>query len=209
MSAKTPSWDILIASIYHRVDMLTDLLAELKRQMLPGVGVLVYLDNREQVYGPKCQRLYDASKADYVSMLDDDDWVAEDYIKTVRKALRKRPDYVGYKILYTEHGQPQMPIVHSLKSGGWFENGGTLYRDICHKNPMRRDLALQSPWEGDGGADITWAFGLRQLGCVKSEVFIDRELYHYRAMGSYSSSTLAPLGDPPPRPDAKWVTWVT
>jgi hypothetical protein len=42
------------------------------------VGVLVYRDNREQLYGPKCQALYQASQADYVSMLDDDDWVADD-----------------------------------------------------------------------------------------------------------------------------------
>jgi hypothetical protein len=209
MSARTPTWDILIASIYHRVDMLTELLAELDRQRVSGVGVLVYLDNRQELYGPKCQKLYHASNADYVSMLDDDDWIAGDYITTVRKALREKPDYVGYKILYTEHGQPQMPIVHSLSSGGWFESGGTLYRDICHKNPLRRDLAVQAPWDGDGGADITWAFSLRQLGCVKTEVFIDRELYHYRSTGAYSSSSLAPMEDPPPKPDADWVQWVS
>jgi hypothetical protein len=206
---KTPSWDILIASIVHRTDMLTDLLAELKRQLAPGVGVLVYRDNRQALYGPKCQRLYDASQADYVSMLDDDDWVSGDYIKTVRKALRQKPDYVGYNILYTEHGEPQIPIVHSLKYGGWINTPGVLYRDICHKNPLRRDLALQSPWEGDGGADITWANGLRNLGCVKTEVFIDRELYHYRSTGAYSSSGLDPMEDPPPQPEADWVQWVT
>ena len=115
----SPTWDILIASIAHRTDMLTDLLAELKRQLVPGVGVLVYRDNRQQLYGPKCQRLYDASKADYVSMLDDDDWISEDYIQAVMEALREKPDYVGYKILYTEHGQPQIPIIHSLQYRGW------------------------------------------------------------------------------------------
>lgn len=205
----TPTWDILIASIVHRTDMLTELLAELERQLVPGVGVLVYRDNRQALYGPKCQRLYDSSQADYVSMLDDDDGISEDYVEAVMEALRERPDYVGYKILYTEWGEPQMPIVHSLSAGGWFESGGTLYRDICHKNPLRRDLATQASWEGDGGADITWAFTLRQLGCVKTEVFIDRELYHYRSTGAYSSSGLAPMENPPPRPAVDWVTWVT
>jgi spore maturation protein CgeB len=40
------SWDILIPSITHRTDMLTDLLEHLKKQLVPGVGVIVYRDNR-------------------------------------------------------------------------------------------------------------------------------------------------------------------
>lgn len=204
----TPTWDLLIPSITHRTDMLTELLQELKRQLLPGVGVLVYRDNREQPYGPKCQRLYDASQADYVSMLDDDDWISEDYIEAVMEALKSEPDYVGYKILYTEFGQRQIPVIHSLNHSGWIDTPEALYRDICHKNPLRRELAMQASWEGDGGADILWAFALRQLGIVKTEVFIDRELYHYRSTGAYSSSGLAPMDDPPPRPDFDFVTWI-
>ena len=83
MKRPDPTWDILIATITHRTDMLTGLLEHLERQLVPGVGVLVYRDNREQLYGPKCQRLYNASQADYVSMLDDDDWVSDDYIQAV------------------------------------------------------------------------------------------------------------------------------
>lgn len=203
------TWDILIASIVHRTEMLTELLQELKRQLLPGVGVLVYRDNREKLYGPKCQRLYDASQADYVSMIDDDDWVSEDYTKSVMEALRERPDYVGYQVFYTEHGEPQIPVVHSLKYGGWINTPEALYRDICHKNPLRRELAIQAPWEGDGGADIVWADTLRRLGIVKTEAFIPRPLYHYRSTGAYSSSSLPPMDDPPPRPDFDFVTWVT
>ena len=204
------TWDILIPSIVHRTDMLTELLGELERQLVPGVGVLVYRDNREELYGPKCQKLYDASDADYVSMLDDDDWVADDYIPAVMEALKEKPDYVGYKVLYTEHGVPQVPVIHSLQHyHGWLSTPEALYRDICHKNPIRRDLAMQATWTGDGGADIGWADQLRQAGCVKDEVYIDRELYHYRSTGAYSSSSLPPMDDPPPRPDFDFVTWVT
>jgi hypothetical protein len=206
----------LIPSIAHRTDELAALLGELELQIKPAyhthlygkVGVIVYRDNREQLYGPKCQKLYDASEADYVSMLDDDDWIADDYVQTVWRALRQKPDYVGYRIRYTEHGVPQIPVIHSLQYGGWVNTPEALYRDICHKNPMRRVLAQQASWEGDGGADILWADTLRNLGVVKREVFIDRELYHYRSTGAYSSSSLPPLDDPPPRPDFPWVRWI-
>jgi hypothetical protein len=200
------SWDILIASIAHRTDELTALLDHLEKQLVPGVGVIVFRDNREQVYGPKCQALYEASQADYVSMLDDDDWVADDYIPTVARAMNSRPDYVGYRVLYTEHGQPQAPVIHSLQYDGWHATPDGLLRDICHKNPVRRELAIQAKWYGDGGADIYWADQLR--GTVKTEVFIDREMYHYRSTGSYNTSSIPPMQDPPPRPEHDWVTWI-
>lgn len=208
MSETKVSWDILIPSLVHRTGQLCDLLAHLSIQLVPGVGVLVYRDNREEVYGPKCQKLYEASKADYVSMLDDDDWVVEDYVRTVMEALQEEPDYVGYKILYTEGGAPQIPVIHSLQYDGWIDTPEALYRDICHKNPLRRELALQARWQGDGGADVFWASDLKKLDIVKTEVFIDRELYHYRSEGGYSSSLLPPMENPPPRPDFDFVTWV-
>jgi hypothetical protein len=108
------TWDILICSIEHRADMLDALLAELERQLLPGVGVRVFRDNLETVYGEKCQRLLDSSDADYVSFLDDDDWIAEDFIETIIGALKTGPDYVGFKVLYTVDGHPQIPVFRSL-----------------------------------------------------------------------------------------------
>lgn len=202
------TWDILIASITYRTEQLIALLKELERQSVPGVGVLVYRDNRHATYGDKCQRLYEASKADYVSMVDDDDWVAEDYVASVMKALRQKPDYVGYRVLWTEHGAPQIPIVHSLEYDGWGGTSEFLYRDITHKNPLRRELALRARFEGDAAADVRWADDLRGQGVVKDEVFIDRDLYHYLAHGPYEAGGYPPMPDPPPRPEFDFVTWV-
>ena len=206
------TWDILICSIEHRTDMLDTLLAELGRQLQPGVGVRVYRDNLETVYGTKCQRLLESSAADYVSFLDDDDWIVDDFVPTVMRALGERPDYVGFKVRYTEDGVPQVPVFHSLQYHGWINSAEALYRDIAHFNPIRRDLALQAQWEGGDGADRRWADGLRELGCVRTEVFIDRELHHYRHRMSdtfTASSVQAPLTDHPPRPDHDFVTWLT
>ena len=43
------TWDILIPSICHRTEMLGELLEHLRGQMLPGVGVICYRDNRKAV----------------------------------------------------------------------------------------------------------------------------------------------------------------
>jgi glycosyl transferase family 2 len=207
----TPTWDILICSIVHRTGMLADLLAELERQLQPGVGVRVCRDNLETEYGDKCQRLLDSSEAEYVSFLDDDDWIESDFISAIYKALQKRPDYVGFKVRYTEDGEPQVPVFHTLARHGWENTSEALYRDIVHFNPIRRDLAVRSQWEGGDGADARWAQGLRDQGIVKTEVFIDRELHHYRHRRADTftmSSQQPPLVEPVPRPIFPWVQWV-
>jgi hypothetical protein len=206
------TWDILICSIEHRTDMLDELLAELQRQLVPGVGVRVYRDNLEIVYGEKCQRLLDSSTADYVSFLDDDDWIADDFISTIMDALEQEPDYVGFRVLYTKDGVPQIPVFHTLKFNGWFDSPDALYRDIVHFNPIRRDLAIRGKWAGGDGADRRWADQLREQGCVSNEVFIDREMHHYRnrTHDTFTRSSLqAPLTEHPPQPHYPFVTWLT
>src|SRR3954465_13263584 len=116
------TWDILICSIVHRTNMLALLLKELERQLVPGVGVRVFRDNLETVYGEKCQRLLDSSTADYVSFLADDDWVAPDFIASIMEAPASGPDHRGFKGLYTVDGHPQIPVFHTLKYDGWVNN---------------------------------------------------------------------------------------
>lgn len=208
---RRPTWDILMCSIAHRTEMLTELLGELKRQLVPGVGVRVFSDNLETVYGEKCQRLLESSQADYVSFLDDDDWVEPDFIPAIMDALRKDPDYVGFKVRYTEDGVPQVPVYHSLDYPGWRNTADALYRDIAHFNPIRRELALRGEWEGGDGADRRWADQLREQGCVRTQVFIDREMHHYRHRmwdTFNASSSQQPLAEAPDRPAFDFVTWL-
>jgi glycosyltransferase involved in cell wall biosynthesis len=206
------TWDLLICSIEHRTDMLDALLTELGRQLAPGVGVRVYRDNLETEYGAKCQRLLDSSEAEYVSFLDDDDWIEPDFIEAIMAAVEERPDYIGFKVRFTKDGNPQLPVFHTLQYGGWIDAPDALYRDIVHFNPIRRDLATRGVWAGGDGADRRWANQLREQGCVKTEVFIDREMHHYRNRSHDTfvfSSVQQPLTDHPARPDHEFVTWVS
>jgi glycosyltransferase involved in cell wall biosynthesis len=205
---RVPTWNILIASIPHRNEMLTQLLAELNRQYQPGLGVIVAVDNCDIPYGDKCQKILDASEADYISFLDDDDWIEPDFVSAIMNALDLDPDYVGFNVDFTEDGVRQMPVYHSLQYNGWTNNPEALYRDIVHFNPIRRALAIQAKWAGGCGADRQWADQLRDLGIVKTEVYIDRELHHYRKIGP---GFVVPerLAEVPPRPDGyTFVRWL-
>jgi hypothetical protein len=178
-------------------------------QIVPGVGVRVFRDNLETEYGPKCQALLDSSGAEYVSFIDDDDLVVPDYVSTILAGLESRPDYVGFNVLYTENGEPQLPVTHSLAYPHWITGVDHLYRDIVHFNPIRRELAKQSAWTGGNAADGRWADGLRGLGIVRTQVFIDREMYLYRHVPEDTfEAPRVPLVEHPPLPDYSFVTWL-
>jgi hypothetical protein len=212
MGGVDPTWDILICSIAHRTGMLEVLLRELQRQLVPGVGVRVCRDNLEASVGEKRQRLVESSQADYVSFVDDDDMVSMDYVAKILDALRERPDYIGFRVYYTEGGSLGLPAYHSLVHGDWFETDQGLYRDISHLNPIRRELALKARFDGGRGEDVRWASDLRKLGCIRSEIWVDGEVYwyrHYHDRGFTVSSTQPPMPLMPPLSiDLGWVTWV-
>lgn len=178
---RAPTWDVLISTIPHRDAKLRLLLGEFCRQRQPGFGVRILRDNlqrREIESHDKRRELTLSSAADYVCDVDDDDWIEPDYVKSVMKALRQRPDYVGFQVDYSRDGQHQAMCRHSLEYDG-YQQGTPWTRDITHLNPLRRELALLGEWRGH--TDEEWAATVRETGQVKTQVMIDRVLYHYRA----------------------------
>jgi hypothetical protein len=204
-----PTWDILTTTIPHRHDTLLLLLAELDRQIKgnDGVGVILYRDNLEVPYGDKTQALIEASEADYVSSIDDDDMIAPGFVEKVMNALfLDEPDYVGFRVRWTQHGVPCRPVVHSLAYNCWQDHGHQLERDITQFNPVRRELALLGKWEGGWEAERRWSTQLRETGKVKTETFIDEELYYYQERpGSSFQAQRSPMGYMPELPAYPWL----
>jgi glycosyltransferase involved in cell wall biosynthesis len=200
-------WQILVCSIWHRTGLLTELLDALAEQMLPGVGVIVFRDNLQTGYGDKCQALLEASTAEYVSFIDDDDMIDRDFVALIVAALERRPDYVGFNVRHTEDGVLQVPVIHSLEYPGWHNTPELLTRDIAHFNPIRRELALLSRWYGGNGADRQWAEGLRERCCVHTQEYIPLELLHYRhVMADTFEAPRVPLSAEPPLKSYGFVT---
>lgn len=199
-------FEVLIPTIPHRHEVLCELLAELDRQMLPDVGVLLYRDNLDYRVAYKYQTLLDTSQAEYVACMDDDDWVAPDYFKRVLAALAQKPDYVGWPEVYEEGSLPPRIIVHSLCDMSE-EYPGTQFTDIAHKNPIRRELALLGRWTREYGGDQYWADEVRASNQVKTEVFISDPVYHYRwHPGDEFRTPRKPMSEPLPElPSYAWL----
>lgn len=206
------TWDILLPTIPHRHEGLSILLGEISRQWMPGLGVLVSRDNlaRPGVASyAKWNDLTRASGADYISFFGDDDFMAPDFVERVMEALQQEPDYVGFPVRYTLDGVLQVPVLHSLRYGGWSNHPDMLLRDIVHCNPIRRELALLTSWGTEHiNEDALWSARLRQH--VRTEMWIPDPMYYYQPVTSgrdfYRRREPLPREDIPMLPDYPWLT---
>lgn len=204
-------WQILIPTIPHRRAKLAALLAVLDAQMGEDVEVLIYADNLEASYPAKLQFLADSATADYTSHLADDDSVAPSFVPLISEIMKDRhPDYIGFRVRYTENGVVQCPVIHSKECGGWASVNGMLIRDFMYYNPIRRELAEKVRFRGQY-CDEEWAADMRRLDIVDSEVFIDAEMLYYQRVPSDNFHTVRqpfPPDEIPPLPAYPFVRYV-
>lgn len=180
-------WSILIASHSSRVAHLARLAASIAPQLTPNVEVVVLWNRGGEPLGKYRDRLLEEARGEYVCFVDDDDRIPDYYVTEILAALETAPDYVGFRVAFTDTSERPMsrsfrlgvayPAVHSLKNKKWFQEGTTFYRDVSHLNPIRRSIALQGSFMGEHAEDVNWAKTVR--GVPQSEVFIDRTMYFY------------------------------
>ena len=166
-----------------------------------------------------------ASQADYVSFIDDDDMVSDDFVSSIVRALQERPDMVGFEQSFTEDGVLQVPVHIDLRCGSWYEEPDAIWRDISHLAPIRRELARSArflpnqvrrsqfvsgaeDWV-EYGEDRAWVDQMRSV--VKTQVYVPRVLYRYQhSMANFclSERFRTPMTEHPPRPEYPFVTWL-
>lgn len=179
-----PCWlSICICTLPARRAQLDRLGDEIYWQMLSWPReVEVLIDQREGVtIGEKRQALLERARGRFVAFVDDDDWVAHDYVHRVVSAIEAHPDadctsLVG--VMTTAGAAPER-FEHSLKHEEWRTEDGVHLRGPNHLNAVRRDLALQV-----GFAPVSYAedvdFGRRLRPLLKNEASTgDTPLYLY------------------------------
>lgn len=179
-------WSILIRTIESRVGQFNLLKHHLQTQinefgLQKQVEILSECDNKQISVGKKAQNLIEKSKADYVSFVDDDDMTPYYYVKTIFEALKTNPDCIGFRIACK--GTAGQTASASNVWSDWADNvGGFDYvRTIYHKNPVKREIALQIGYKDlRFGEDYDYSKRLKESGLLKEEVFIDEVMYEYR-----------------------------
>ena len=166
----------------ERQFLLARLLGILKPQILAhsDVKIETMLENKEFSLGANRELLRQQADGEYINFVDDDDLVAKNYVEKIYPLL-DGVDYIGFDVATYRNGvfEPTLRACHSLGHRGWGFTDKFYYRDISHMNPMRRELALKIPMEGDRGEDARWATAMRDSGLVKTEHYIPEVMYHY------------------------------
>ncbi|MFI2663731.1 hypothetical protein [Micromonospora carbonacea] len=179
-----PTWSILIPTISERHDLFCRLLGVLLPQLDAHGGrvrVVGWWNNGVPSLPEIRQALVRDAGTDYVSFVDDDDLVVDDYVATVVEALASRPDHVGFRVAYHVDGVLQEEVDHSLRHRRWRRDRiRGLVRDFTHLDPVRRELALRGDFtraRRGHPEDRMWVGQVRRH--LRSEVYVGRVLYHY------------------------------
>ncbi len=180
-----PTWSILVPTLGERRPLFERLMAGLLPQLDPYAGRVrvVGWHNDGSPSLPKIrQRMVETAGTDYVSFVDDDDLVSPEYVASIVAALETGPDYVGFQVQCYSDGAPIAVAYHSLEFTRWRNLPGRFERDISHINPIRTQIARRADFSltRTGGAeDRAWADQLRRKRLLRTQVVIDRILYHY------------------------------
>ena len=179
-----PLWlSVCIATVPKRSAMLARLVDYLLDQIARDAPrkAEVITDAGPGTIGEKRQRLLERARGHFVAYVDDDDWIAHDYIAQIVSAVERVPtaDCLSLWGVITENGDNPQRFHHSIQYDGWYRTADGLYaRTPNHLNAVRRDIALQVGFEPKQfGEDHQYSKGIRPL--LKTEVPIDSILYHY------------------------------
>lgn len=170
-------FSILICTIVGREQQLARLHNSIP--VTEGVEVLTESDNREITTGAKRNILLSRATGKYVAFVDDDDTIFPQYVPEMLKAMSGNPDAVGFKGWITWNGG-QRKEWRISKNYQYTQVGNVFYRYNNHLSPVRREIALQIGYPDlTYGEDKDYADRLHNSGLIKTEVFINKFLYHY------------------------------
>lgn len=161
---------------------LKRLTTTLDRQIAKTNGEVVYRIHdagRSMTTGRKRNELIQHSSSEYFVFIDSDDMVTSDYVQTILEAIDKGPDCITYRGYMTTSGKSREEWVIKLGSQ-YITKDGVHYRWPNHISVMKRSkvghVKFPDIWKQE---DYQWSQKIHALKLLKTEVHIDREMYHY------------------------------
>ena len=185
-------WSILIPTLNNRRKIFNTLRKKLIGQIKSlglenSIEILSYVDDGKLSTGYKRNVLLRRSMGEYVSFVDDDDDVCNDFISFIYRRLKKFPDCVSLNGVITVDGKNPKTFIHSLRYKDFFEKDNVYYRPSNHLNPMRRDIAVRFKFPDKYiSEDSSWAMQICESNLLQTEESVDRPYYFYRYSSRFS-----------------------
>lgn len=204
------TWDILVPTFYGRTRLFLQLLEQLDAQIRPGVRVIVARDDRTEPLGDKCQRLMEASTADYTCLCGDDALLHPEYVSLIHGAMEYGPDCIGFMLQYWgPHGPMREPQPHSIAfrdAFGLDAWGGAVVCDFGTWMPVKRSIGSLVRFEG-AVDDEGWTRGVVATGLLRREVYFSEVLVRAQVLDQGFHGRWDPV-EPSPDPQRDFVTYI-
>jgi len=160
---------VMINSLYGQLDLLPE---ELKKE----VEILFLVDNKTINLGKKRNQMAGLANGKYISYVDDDDRLADDYISSILKATEEDNDCIVFYAEVSVNGLVK-PCYYSIN----YENVNTprhYERSPNHICAVKRETILKVKFpEMMYGEDKDYSERLKPL--LKTQTKINRILYYY------------------------------
>lgn len=181
---------ILIPSTNDRNKMLYALLGFLHLQIEEAnfknkVEIITDIDNGEISVGIKRQRLIQKAKGEWITFIDSDDWVSNEYIKEIFLGMKDNPDVINFRgwMTTSNANREEFKISKDLPYITIQDTyGKNIYlRHSNHLSIIKREIALRIGYKDLRFAeDYDYSIRLKDSRLIITEYLIDSPIYHYR-----------------------------
>ena len=187
-------FSILIPTLPERIGFLEKLLEKLHKQLQDKpVELIVFGDNRRRPVGDKRNLMMDICQGEFLTHLDDDDLVSDDYVDCILKQLGETPDIDVLCISSQADLGDEMPF--TVRTSLEFENedSNIKKKKIAHNEYDYRPDIRRKPWhwcvwkteiarKGRFPAAFLgedWIWVQQVIPLCKKEMILDRVLHYY------------------------------
>lgn len=168
-----PLLTVVVPTIPGRESLLSRCLFSLTEQAPDSVEILVV--GGTGLLGDKANAAAQVAQGSHMTVVDDDDWLAADYMTSVLPEVAADPDYVGLKVLELDKGRYSNVVATSAEFGARWGRDGR--RGPVPKGVTRTSIWRACPLGNEYAADRDWL--AKVSGLVRSWRFVDRCLYVY------------------------------
>jgi len=173
---------ILVATVPSRLEtFFPRLIKQLQDQVnnRPDVEIIGLYDNKRRTVGQKRNALLNLATGEYLTFIDDDDRVADDYVKSITDTLYANPtaDVVVFDCITTINGGQKTYSQYSIRYE-YGQIGDQWKGKPAHTMVWKSSIAKRHMYPNlNYGEDVNWV--VRACKDVRNEVRIDKVLYFY------------------------------
>jgi len=175
---------ILIATVPSRIrNFYPDLLDSINKQIRDrdDVEIIGFYDNKKRTVGEKRNELLKLAQGDFLTFVDDDDRIADDYIISILDCINKNPDAdcIVFDCITTIDGDKDNQTYSKYSINYEYNQTGNQWRGKpAHTMVWKSSIAKKHTYiDKNYGEDIDWV--KRACLDIKNEVRIDKVLYYY------------------------------